>query len=118
VRGVRSFVDDAELRRHLRELHLDPRDAALSGGQHLSPERLESFREASGIRRVFDYRSGLPWYDSQTGHGIQLFLAAPVAQRLVHVDGDPSGRCNLLVVEAATPGSTGSTHPPRDRRNA
>jgi hypothetical protein len=101
LRTIRSFPDDASLCRHLERLRFDPVLTAIASGQHLGLDRMEVIRKAAGIERVFDYRSDLPWYDSQTGSGLHRFLTAPVADTLVHVDGDPSGRCTLLVVEAA-----------------
>jgi hypothetical protein len=90
---------------------------ALAGGRHLPPDRLEHFREAAGIGEVFAYRHGLPWYDSQTGYGIHRFLTTEVARTLVRIDGDPSGRTTLLVIDAAPPGATDPTRRLRDRRN-
>ena len=117
VRSVRSFADDAALRAHVDRLELDKDGATLAGGQHLLPDRLERLREAIGIGDVLAYRDGLPWYDSQTGHGIHRFLTTEVARTLVHIDGDPSGRATLLVIDAARPGAAGSTRRPRDPRN-
>jgi hypothetical protein len=117
VRSVRSFPDEDELLRHLRGQRIDPDGAVLAGGQHLEPDRLERFREASGIGDVFAYGQGLPWYDSQTGYGIHLFLSEPVARTMVHIDGDPSGRCTLLVIDASPPGATDPTRRPPARRN-
>ncbi len=99
---VASFEDEAELVRTLRERRLDPDDTLIAGGQHLPPGTLTGLVEATGLSRVFDYRSGLPWYDSQFGHGICRFLSDPSAGTLVHVDGDSGGRVVLVVVEAAT----------------
>lgn len=117
VRSVRSFADDADLLRHLRRRSVDPDDAVLAGGQHLHPERLEPFRAATGIGEVFNYRHGLPWYDSQTGHGIHQFLATPAARTLVHIDGDPSGRTTLIVIDAAARDAKDPMRRLRDRRN-
>lgn len=117
VRCVRSFTDDAALREHLDRLPLDPEGATLAGGQHLCPDRLERFREATGIGEVFAYRDGHPWYDSQTGHAIHRFVTAGVARTLVHIDGDPSGRATLIVIDAARPGAADSTQRLRDRRS-
>lgn len=117
VRSVRSFSDDATLRQHLKRLHVDPDGTALAGGQHLRPDRLEHFREAAGIGELFAYRHGLPWYDSQTGYGVHRFLTTEVARTLVHIDGDPSGRTTLLVIDAAPPRATDPTRRLRDRRN-
>ncbi len=117
VRSVRSFPDDAALREHLGRLHIDPGVATLAAGQHLSPDRLERFGEATGIRDVFAYRDGLPWYDSQAGHGIHRFLTTGAARTLVHIDGDPSGRATLIVIDAARPGAADPKRPLRDRRN-
>jgi len=116
VRSVRSFPDDAALRRHLEALHDTLEDAALGFGQHLGVDGAESLRKATGITTRFDYRSDLPWYDSQTGHGIHRFLTAPLASTLVHIDGDPSGRRSVLVIDSAPRGATASTPLPRDRR--
>jgi hypothetical protein len=109
VRSVRSFTDDDALRQHLDRLRLDPNDTTLAGGQNLRPDRLERFREATGIGDVFAYRDELPWYDSQAGHGINRFLTSGAARTLVHVDGDPRGRSTLMVIDAARPGAAGST---------
>jgi hypothetical protein len=117
VRSVRSFTDDAELLLHLRRRRVDPVGAALASGQHLRPDRLQLVLEATGIEEVFDYRHGLPFYDSQTGHGIHQFLIAPVARTLMHIDGDPSGRTTLMVIDAPRPLATDSTRQPRGRRN-
>jgi len=118
VRSVRSFPDDAALRRHLDELRDAFKDAALGFGQYLGADEAESLRKATGVKLLFDYRSDLPWYDSQTGHGIHRFLAAPPAPTLLHLDGDPSGRRSLLLIDAAPRGATTPTPPPRDRRIA
>ena len=109
LRSVRSFPDEAELLGHLRGLRLDPGGAVLAAGQSLPTERFESIREASGIGAEWAYRLELPWYDSQTGFGIHLFLTASPARTLVHVDGDPSGRFTLLVIEKAPTGGTAPT---------
>jgi hypothetical protein len=117
VRSVRSFADDAALRQHLVRLRLDRDGAVLAEGQNLGIDRFESFREATGVRGVFAYREGLPWYDSQSGHGLHRFLTSAVARTLVHLDGDPSGRTTLMVIDAARPHATDSKRPPRDRHN-
>jgi hypothetical protein len=117
VRSVRAFADDDALRRHLAGLRLDRDSVALAGGQSLGIDRFESFREATGIHELFAYREGLPWYDSQAGHGIHRFLTTAVARTLVHIDGDPSGRATLMVIDAARPPAADSTRPPRDRHN-
>jgi hypothetical protein len=117
VRSVRSFTDDDALRRHLVGLRIDTGSAALARGQNLRSDRFERFREATGIGDELAYRDDLPWYDSQTGHGIHRFLTSGAARTLVHIDGDPSGRATLLVIDAARPGAADPTQPPRDRRN-
>jgi hypothetical protein len=118
LRSVRSFPDDASLRRHLERHRGELEGAALAFGQHLGADHAEALRRATGIGRVFDYRSDLPWYDSQTGQGIHRFLIERQAPMLVHVDGDPSGRRTLLIIDAALRGATGATPSPRDRRIA
>jgi hypothetical protein len=117
VRTVRWFADDDALRRHLVGLRLDRDGTALAAGQNLSIDRFEHFRETTGIREVFTYREGLPWYDSQAGHGIHRFLTAAVARTLVHIDGDPSGRALLIVIDAARPHAADSMRPLRDRHS-
>jgi hypothetical protein len=117
LRDVRFFADESGLVRHLRECRLDTEAVALAGGQHLRPERLDRVREATGFSRVFDYAEGLPWYDSRTGHGVHRFLSAPVARTLVHVDGDPSGRYALLIIDATPPRATASRPEPPGRRS-
>jgi hypothetical protein len=102
VRTVRSFTDDDALREYLEQERFGPYRAVIAAGQHLQTERFQRFRVASLLPRVFDYRSTLPWYDSQTGYGIERFLRTQEAETLVHVDGDPSGRATLLVVDRAT----------------
>jgi hypothetical protein len=118
VRSVRSFTDDDALRQHLIQLELEPQGATLAQGQNLSSDRFERAREAAGVGDVFAYRDDLPWYDSQAGHGIHRFLTAGWARTLVHLDGDPSGRATLMIIDAARTGPTDSRHPPRDRRTA
>ena len=100
LRSVRAFIDDGALGLHLERERFDPGSTAIASGQHLGSDRFEMLRSAAGSPRVFDYRGDLPWYDSQTGAGIHRFLMEPMARTLVHVDGDPSGRCTLLVVDA------------------
>jgi hypothetical protein len=117
VRSVRSFPDEDELLRHWRGLHVDPDGVVIAFGQHLRSDRLEHVREAIGIANDFAYARELPWYDSQTGYGIHRFLTAPVARTLVHVDGDPSGRYTLLVIERTPPGGTSPTQRLPDPRN-
>jgi hypothetical protein len=117
VSSVRSFPDDLALLRHLHELRIDPDRAVLACGQHLPPDRWERCREAAGLGDVFDYRRGLPWYDSQTGHGLHRFLTEPVALTMVHIDGDPSGRSSMVVIDAAPDGAIDPTRRLRDRRS-
>ena len=116
VRTVRSFAEDGELVRHLDSMAVDPETSVLAGGQSLGPDRLAMLAGSSGIRAIFTYDEGIPWYDSRTGHGLHAFLTAPPARTLVHVDGDPSGRVTLLVVDATSPGGPGSRRPPREPR--
>jgi hypothetical protein len=103
VRSVRSFPDEVALIHHLRERRTDLAGAVLACGQHLPPDRWDRCREAAACPDVFAYREGLPWYDSQTGHGLWLFLTEPTAPTMVHIDGDPSGRSTMLVIEATRP---------------
>jgi hypothetical protein len=117
VRAIRSFAGDVELSRHLHRLEIDPDRAALAAGSHLGPDRLESVRQATGIERAFDYLPRRPWYDTRTGHGLHSFLMAPVAPTLVHVDGDPSGRFTLIVIDATSPVAPDPRPPLRDRRS-
>lgn len=117
LRSVRSFADETDLRQHLRERRFDPNDTALAAGQSLDPDAWGRLSEASGVRRVFAYRRGLPWYDSQTGYGIHQFLVAPVARTLVHLDGDPSGRFTLMEIEAAAPNPPAAAAPRRSLRD-
>lgn len=118
VRSVCSFPGEAEMLRHLRGLDLDLDEAVLAGGQSLGPDRLERLRAATGISAVFSYRRGLPWYDSQTGQGVHMFLTAPVARTMVHIDEDPSGRATLLVIDATRQRATDPTPPLRDPRSS
>jgi hypothetical protein len=118
VRSVRSFTDDDALRQHLVQLQLDPDGATLAQGQHLSSDRFERAREAAGVGDVFAYRDGLPWYDSQAGHGIHRFLTAGRARTLVHLDGDPSGRSTMMIIDAARLDAADSRRPPRDRHTS
>lgn len=118
LKTVRSFPDDDALRRHLERHRGELEGAAMAFGSHLSADDGEPLRRVAGIRSGFDYRGDLPWYDSQTGHGIHRFLTAPSAPTLAHVDGDPSGRRTLLVIDAAPRGATDPTPPTRDRRIA
>jgi hypothetical protein len=116
VRAIRSFPDDAALVRHVRRLEIDPGRAALAAGSYLGLDRLESFRRAIGIERAFDYQPRRPWYDTRTGHGLHAFLMAPPARTLVHVDGDPSGRSSLIVLDATRRGGPDSKQPLHDPR--
>jgi len=118
MREVRSFPDDAALRDHVSTHREEYEGAAVASGQHLSSEAFESFRRAAGLSQVFDYRRDLPWYDSQTGHAIHRFVEAAPADRLVHVDGDPSGRRTLLIVDAPSRLAGAPTPRPRDPRIA
>ena len=115
---LRSFPDEAALGRYLAWHRADFAGAVLAAGSHLDAAGFASAREATGIERVFDYRSDLPWYDSQTGYGIHRFLTDPPAETLIHVDGDPSGRRTLLVIEKTPRDASGPTPPPRGRRIA
>jgi hypothetical protein len=116
IRSVRSFPDEVALLRQLRERGAESRGAVLACGQHLPPDRWDRCREAAGCRDVFDYREGLPWYDSQTGHGLHRFLTEANARTLIHIDGDPSGRSTLLVIEATPPRASIPRRRPPDPR--
>jgi hypothetical protein len=118
LRRVRRYSDHGSLIRDLTEQRGVYRDAALAFGPHLDPIDSTRVRAAVGARHELDYRSDLPWYDSQLGHGLHRFLTAPEAATLVHVDGDPSGRRTLIVIDASPGGGASSTPPPRDRRIA
>jgi len=118
LRSARSFPDDASLRRHLEQRRDALDGAALGFGQHLEVGAAEALHEATGLTTRFNYRDDLPWYDSQTGHAIHRFVTTPGAPTLVHVDGDPSGRRTLLVIDAAPRGATAPRPRTRDRRIA
>ncbi len=113
LRSARSFVDEADLRRHLHEQRVDPTDTVLAGGQNLHADAWHRFRETTGVSRAFPYRRGLPWYDGQTGYGVHQFLSAPMARTLMHLDGDPSGRFTLLTIDSAAPNLPAATDPTR-----
>jgi hypothetical protein len=105
LRSVLSFPDESSLCAYLERHPIDPGSAVLATGQHLGADRRDMLRAATGIDAAFDYRSDLPWYDSQTGSGVHRFLEAPSARTLVHVDGDPTGRRTLLVVDTLGTGT-------------
>ena len=98
---VKSFPDDARLSAWLAAQRPQAADTVLAVGQHLEPASLEVLRAASGITAVFDYRSRLPYFDSQTAAAVGSFLSQPGKSRMVHIDGDPSGRFAVMVVERA-----------------
>lgn len=110
---VRSFPDDAGLSAWLASQRPQAADTVLAVGQHLKPASLEVLRAASGITAVFDYRSRLPYFDSQSAAVVSRFLSQPGKSRLVHIDGDPSGRFAVMVVERASgpPGVDGVRSP-------
>jgi hypothetical protein len=117
VRSVRVLADDdALLLRHLKDLPFDPRDSVLAGGLNLPPDRLRSLSEATGIRAVPTNEPVPAWYDSRTGQSLHTFLTSPPARTLVHIDGDPSGRLTVLVVDATRPAAPDPTQPPRESR--
>jgi hypothetical protein len=118
LRRVQRLRDHSALLEVLAQLRGAFRDVALAIGPHLDPIALDSVRATVGICRELAYRDGLPWYDSQLGHALHRFLTSPEAQTLVHVDGDPSGRRSLIVIDASPRGEASSTPPPRDRRIA
>jgi hypothetical protein len=116
IRSVRAFADEAELLDHLRGLRIDPVGAVLAGGRHMGSGGWEGVRKATGLEDLFGYGQDLPWYDSRTGHGIHLFLAA-TARTMIHIDGDPTGRFSLIVIEKPPGGATSPTPQPPDRHS-
>jgi hypothetical protein len=116
LRCAVSFPGAPELVAFLREEAFDCDAAVLAAGQRLGPQAWDDVRIVTGIERTLDYRAGLPWYDSPTGQALHRFLATPDAATLVHVDGDPSGRCTLVVVDAVRPTAEDPTRPLPGRR--
>lgn len=116
VRSVRGFANALELVRHLRALPVDPSSSVLAAGQNLGRDHLQSFANATGLRLAHADDQGIPWYDSRTGQSLHAFLTRPPARTLVHIDGDPSGRFTLLVVEATCPDAPDPMRAPREPR--
>lgn len=96
---VRSFPDRAGLWDWLNTQRRWAADTVLAVGQHLEPASLPQLQAASGIDAVFDYRSRLPCFDSQSAAATGSFLGQPGKARMVHVDGDPSGRFSVMLIE-------------------
>ena len=96
---VRSFPDDSSLSNWLGAQRAQAADTVLAVGQHLEPALLDVLQAASGNAAVFDYRSRLPYFDSQSAAAVGSFLSQPGKSRMIHIDGDPSGRFAVMVIE-------------------
>jgi hypothetical protein len=76
-----------------------PTNLLLSAGQFLQDEEFTAIRQTCGLEEIFEYRSELGHYDSQSGAGIIAFLkrAAP-GQTLLHINADAEGRFSVVLI--------------------
>lgn len=79
----------------------DPASTVLACGQFADEEEIAEIAALAGVTRVFDYRSGRDFYDSQSGAAISAFLAGrPDGVRtLLHVNQDAEGRFAAFAVQ-------------------
>jgi hypothetical protein len=99
VVAVEQFHDAASLLAWMAAQHLTAEDTTFSAGQFLDEGAAHGLRTQAGLNRVFDYRAGRGYYDSQSGAVIAGFLAtAPAGARLLHVNADPAGCFSAMLV--------------------
>ena len=90
-----QFADRESLAQWLRE-NEDWRNARLATGHFMSEDEASSWSQELALER-FDYRTGRPYYDSQSGAAINAFVQSAQA-RLLHVNRDPSGRYAVMLL--------------------
>ncbi len=96
---VRGFTGQGALSVWLEDQRGHAAGSVIAPGQHLGEGALAELQDAAGISDIFDYRAGLPYFDSQAGAAVPAFLQRCTARRMVHIDSDPGGRFQVMVVE-------------------
>jgi hypothetical protein len=72
-------------------------NAVLVCGQHVDAATAQFLRD-SCAGKPWPVTQSLHWYDSHCGFALGQFLQVRPAQRMLHIDSDPDGRFNLLLV--------------------
>ncbi len=93
---VLTFPDSTALASWWRNNSGDLTQAALAAGQHLGESGIARIQSITGINTTLDYRSNLPWYDSQAGSAIEAFINQSDITQLFYVDTDPQGRFSVI----------------------
>lgn len=93
--AVEHFPDMEALRAWLAEQAVDAR-WKLATGQFMPRAEADEWQRALGLED-FDYLTGRPYYDSQSGAAIGEFLRREKGT-LLHLNRDPSGRYQAMLV--------------------
>lgn len=92
---VATFRDIETLQQWLTEQKIG--EAALVCGQYINAETIYLLEKITRLT-TWQITAGLHWYDSHCGHALGQFLTLKPAKKLLHIDSDPDGRFNVLLV--------------------
>jgi hypothetical protein len=102
VIATEHFCDVAALQMWLATQAIDA-SWCLATGQFMPPAEAADWQTRLGLE-VFDYRSNLDYYDSQSGAVVGAFVRSKQIGTLLHLNRDPSGRYSAMVVERSPTG--------------
>ncbi|HQQ74873.1 MAG TPA: beta-ketoacyl synthase N-terminal-like domain-containing protein [Pseudomonadales bacterium] len=95
---VMLLSDNDSLQQWLNKQVLD--DTVLVCGQHVDPVTATLLQKITGCT-PWHATADLHWYDSHCGHVLGEFLTLRPAKKILHIDSDPDGRFNVLLVSLA-----------------
>jgi hypothetical protein len=93
--NVTLLPDIKILQQWLTQQNLD--DTTLVCGQHVDHTTTALLQNLTGCT-PWHATADLHWYDSHCGHALGQFLTLRPAKKLLHIDSDPDGRFNVLLL--------------------
>lgn len=95
IDDVATFPDSETLQQWCAETNLN--STALVCGQHIHHTAAALLKNITGCT-PWHATAGLHWYDSHCGYALNQFLTLRPEKKLLHIDSDPDGRFNVLLV--------------------
>jgi hypothetical protein len=100
IRTMEFLPDREALTAWIREAAPRPERVRLAVGQFADAAVTTEIARACGVEHAFDYRSGLAYYDSQSGAAPGAFLRSDVdADTLLHINMDDRGAFAAFAVD-------------------
>lgn len=100
IDDVTLLPDQEALQQWLHANHHAPNETLVVCGQHVDKTATILLQTMTGCM-PWSATKDFPWYDSHCGYTLGQFLEQRPAKKLLHIDSDPYGRFNVLLVALA-----------------